>query len=81
VEFANQADAENAATALDQSDLFERTIKVEIAKDISEREPRQPREPREPREPRKPKQPKEPKAKEEKEGEQNDGQGPAPRRR
>jgi len=51
VEFATLEQAQ-AALALNDTTLLERQIKVELAKEPSERPPRPPREPREPREPR-----------------------------
>jgi RNA recognition motif-containing protein len=61
VEFVNHSDAEAAVAELAGKSFLERDVKVEIAKDISERPPREPREPRESREPREPKEPRQPK--------------------
>jgi len=51
VEFASADQAVAAVAGLNNSQLLERQIKVEIAKEASERPPREPREPREPRAP------------------------------
>jgi len=90
VDFANQNEAEEAVKALDQSSLGDRALKVEIAKDLSEREPREPREPKEPREPRQPRPPRQPRQSQNQGDQNQDTQGdfnqtgepgPAPRRK
>jgi len=67
VEFGLLSEAEAAVEALDQKSILNlsfnsRPIKVEIAKELAEREPREPRDPREPK-PREPREPKEPRTK------------------